>query len=93
MNILGLLAMVCSLGSLICFIIVLIKLFQNEGVVQGIIGLICGIWTFIWGWMNAGKLNFRNIMLIWTALIILSIILNIMSGGFSYSMGTPMTTP
>lgn len=93
MNILGLLAMVCSLGSLICFIIVLIKLFQNGGVVQGIIGLICGIWTFIWGWMNAGKLNFRNIMLIWTALIILSIILNIMSGGFSYSMGTPTTTP
>ena len=92
MNILGLLAMVCSLGSLICFVIVLIKLFQNGGVVQGIIGLICGIWTFIWGWMNAGKLNFRNIMLIWTALIILSIILNVMSGGFSYSMGTPTTT-
>ena len=89
MNVLGLLAMLCSLGSLICFIIVLIKLFQNGGVVQGIIGLICGIWTFIWGWMNAGKLNFRNIMLIWTALILLSIILNIASGGFSYSFGTP----
>ncbi len=89
MNVLGLLAMLCSLGSLICFIIVLIKLFQNGGVVQGIIGLICGIWTFIWGWMNAGKLNIRNIMLIWTALILLSIILNVASGGFSYSFGTP----
>ncbi|HEX8136777.1 MAG TPA: hypothetical protein VF544_04225 [Pyrinomonadaceae bacterium] len=92
MNVLGLLAMLCSLGSLICFIIVLIKLFQNGGVVQGIIGLICGIWTFIWGWMNAGKLNIRNIMLIWTALILLSIILNVASGGFSYSFGTPPTT-
>jgi hypothetical protein len=43
--------------------------------------------------MNAGKLNIRNIMLIWTALILLSIILNVASGGFSYSVGTPTTTP
>ncbi|MBA3805788.1 MAG: hypothetical protein H0X14_08780, partial [Acidobacteria bacterium] len=78
-----------SLGSLICLIIVVIKMFQNAGAVQGIIGLICGIWAFIWGWMNAGKLNIRNIMMIWTALIILAMILNIASGGFSYSMGTP----
>lgn len=89
MNILGLLAMLCSLGSLICLIIVVIKMFQDAGAVQGIIGLICGIWAFIWGWMNAGRLNIRNIMLIWTALIILSIILNIASGGFSYSVGVP----
>ena len=90
MNILGLLGMVCGLGSLICFIIVLIKQFQNAGAVHGIIGIItCSIWTFIWGWMNSGKLNIRNIMLIWTALWILSIILNVSSGGFSYSFGTP----
>jgi hypothetical protein len=35
--------------------------------------------------MNAGKVGLKNIMLIWTALIILSIILNIVSGGFNYS--------
>ncbi len=93
MNVLGLLGMICGLGSLICFIIVLIKQFQNAGAVHGIIGIItCGIWTFIWGWMNAGKLNIRNIMLIWTALLLLSIILNVASGGFSYSFGTPPTT-
>ncbi len=87
---LGILGMVCGLGSLICFIIVLIKQFQNAGVVHGIIGIVtCGIWTFIWGWMNAGKLNIKNIMMIWTALIILSTVLNIASGGFSYSFGTP----
>ena len=50
-----------------------------------IIGLICAIWAFIWGWMNAGKAGVRNIMLIWTVLIILSIALNIAAGGFSYS--------
>ena len=83
---------IASLGCLICLIIVLIKQFQNAGVVHGIIGIItCGIWAFIWGWMNSGKLNLRNIMLIWTLLIIVSMILNIMGGGFHYSFGTPTT--
>ena len=39
---LGLLGLVIWLGSLICFIIVLIKLFQENGVLHGILGLICG---------------------------------------------------
>ena len=85
---LSILALVASLGSLICFIIVLVKLFQNEGALQGILGLICGIWTFIWGWMNAGKLGIKNLMLIWTLLILLSIVLNVAGGGFNYSFGT-----
>jgi len=83
---------IASLGCLICLIIVLIKQFQNAGVVHGIIGIVtCGIWAFIWGWMNSGKLNLRNIMLIWTLLIIVSVILNVMGGGFHYSFGTPTT--
>ena len=90
---LGILAMAAGLVSFVCFIIVLIKQFQNAGVVHGIIGIVtCGIWTFIWGWMNAGKLNIKNIMMIWTVLLVISIILNVMSGGFSYSLGTPPTT-
>jgi hypothetical protein len=90
---LGILAMVCSLVWLILLIIVLIKQFQNAGVVHGIIGIVtCGIWTFIWGWMNSGKLNLRNIMLIWTLVIIVCIILNVMGGGFHYSFGNVPTT-
>ena len=91
---LGILGMIAGLGSFICFIIVLIKQFQNAGVVHGIIGIVtCGIWTFIWGWLNAGKLNLRNIMLIWTVLWILAIALNLAGGGFSYRFGTPTATP
>jgi hypothetical protein len=88
MRILG---MLLSLGSIICWIIVLIKMFQTEGALKGILGLICGLYALIWGWMNATKLGIKNIMLIWTLLIILCIIVNVMTGGFSYSMGTPMT--
>ena len=73
----GLLAMVAYLGSLVCFIIVLIKLFQTEGPLYGILGLICGLYTLIWGWMNADKQNIKNIMLIWTGLLVLSIVLNV----------------
>jgi len=80
--------MVCALGSLICFIIVLIKMFQNAGVLQGILGLICSIWCFIWGWMNAGKLGIKNIMLIWTVLWVLCVVLGIASGSFTYNFGT-----
>ena len=89
---LGILGLILWLGCLICFIIVLIKLFQENGVLHGILGLICGLYTFIWGWMNANRLNIKNIMIIWTLLIIVSIIVNVMSGGFHYSFGTP-TTP
>ncbi len=88
---LSILALVCSVASLVCFIIVLIKQFQEGGALHGIIGIItCGIWTFIWGWMNAGRLNVKNIMMIWTLLIVVGIILNVLGGGFSYKFGSTM---
>ena len=90
---LSILALVCSIASFVCFIIVLIKQFQEGGALHGIIGIItCGIWTFIWGWMNSGRLNIKNIMMIWTLLVVVCIILNVLGGGFHYSFGTP-TTP
>lgn len=89
---LGILGVILWLGCIICFIMVLIKLFQENGVLHGILGLICGLYTFIWGWMNATRLGIKNIMIIWTLLIIISVIVNVATGGFSYSFGTP-TTP
>jgi hypothetical protein len=90
---LGLLGLLLWVGCLICFVIVLIKMFQTAGVLHGILGLICGLYAFIWGWMNANQLNIRNIMMIWTLLIIVSIIVNALAGNFSYSYGMPGTTP
>lgn len=85
-------ALLLWLGCIICFIMVLIKLFQDKGALHGILGLICSLYTFIWGWMNASRLNIKNIMIIWTLLLLLSIVVNVATGGFSYSFGTP-TTP
>jgi hypothetical protein len=64
----------------VCLVLVLLKLFPAEGALKGILGIICGLYTFIWGWMNAAKQNIKNIMLIWTVLLILSIALNVMAG-------------
>jgi hypothetical protein len=84
-------ALLC-LGWVICWIIVLIKQFKDGGVVQGIIGLICSIWAFIWGWMNSSRLGIRNIMIAWTIIIILLIILSATGNlNFSYGIGTPVT--
>jgi hypothetical protein len=70
------LASLIGLGSLVCWIMVLIKQFQLGSVVHGIIGIVtCGLWTLIWGWINAGKYNIRNLMLIWTILIVVGLVL------------------
>lgn len=78
----GILGMLVGLGSLVCFVIVLVKQFQTAGPLHGIIGLItCGLWTFIWGWMRANTLpGLKNIMLIWTVLFVGAIVLQMMGG-------------
>lgn len=86
-GILGILALLCALGMLICWIIVLIRMFKDAGPVQGIIGIICSIWAFIWGWMNSGRLGIRNIMLIWTVLLVLYLILGVAGGGLAAMSG------
>ncbi|HVF89783.1 MAG TPA: hypothetical protein VNH22_06925 [Blastocatellia bacterium] len=79
----GILQALIGLASFACFLLVLVKLFQQKGPLHGILGIICGLYTFIWGWMNADSLGIKNLMLAWTALIILGIVLGWM-GGYSY---------
>ncbi|HLO00067.1 MAG TPA: hypothetical protein VK208_16525 [Pyrinomonadaceae bacterium] len=78
------LLVILELAAFICFILVLIKQFQTAGPIHGIVGIItCGLWTFIWGWMNSGELNIRNIMLIWTVIALICVIIQF---GFGISM-------
>jgi len=67
MAILGtILMVVCGLGSVACWVIVLIKMFKTEEPLHGIIAIFCGIYAFIWGWMKASTHDLKKIMLIWT---------------------------
>ena len=74
------LASLLMIGSLICWILVLIKLFKAKGVLHGILGIICGLYPFIWGWINAKTLDIKNIMIAWTACWVIGIPLNMMAG-------------
>jgi hypothetical protein len=74
---LGLLAMGAGIGSLVCLIIVLTKLFPAEGALKGIFGIICGIYTFIWGWQNVDRYNLKNVMTIWSVCFVVSVIVRV----------------
>jgi hypothetical protein len=72
--------MLASIGSFIAWIagiVVLIKLFQTEGVLKGILGLICMLYTFIWGWQHISKeeLQLKTWMYVWTGCIVVGVIL------------------
>jgi hypothetical protein len=86
----GILALVVLLGCIICQVIVAIKIFQNDGALKGILALICGLFGLIWGWMNAARLGVKNLMMIWTVLLVIYLILGAVGGfHFSYGGGTP----
>lgn len=64
-----------GLASLACWIMVLVKMFKTqESPLMGIIGIFCGLWAFIWGWMNAGKHGLSKIMMIWTLSFVLTLV-------------------
>ncbi|HLN31286.1 MAG TPA: hypothetical protein VK395_26330 [Gemmataceae bacterium] len=71
-----------SIASLVCFILVLIKMFQNG---QTVLGIVCIIFcligilvAFIMGWVNVAKWNIKNVMLVWTGCIVVNIVLSIL---------------
>ena len=81
--IIGLVALAAGIASFVCFIMVLIKLFQEKGVLHGILGIICSLYTFIWGWMNVDRLSIRNVMIVWSAMLVLGIVLNMAAAALS----------
>lgn len=55
-----------ALGFFVCYVMVLIKMFPAEGPLKGILAIICGLYAYIWGWMNSGRFNLKMIMIVWT---------------------------
>jgi uncharacterized membrane protein YfcA len=76
--------MIAGIAGLVSFVVgimVLIKLFQKEGVMKGILGLICMLYTYIWGWQHAKEQNITNLMWVWTVVIIISAVVGAVAGG------------
>ena len=81
---LALFSAVVGLGSLVCWVFVLTKLFPAEGTGKGILGIICALYAFIWGWQNKDQHDLQNVMVIWTILVIVSVVLNVLVSNMNF---------
>lgn len=76
------LQLVASVAGLVCFIMVLIKMFQNDQTTLGIVCIVtavlcCGIGgliAFVMGWVKSSEWDTKQVMLIWTGAIVASLI-------------------
>jgi len=84
----GLLVLV-GIGSLVCWIMVLIKIFKDN-VGLGILGIFCGLFTFIYGWVKAKEYQIQKVMLAWTVLIVVSTILSMVYSAMAANEGINM---
>ena len=62
---------ILQITSIIIFFIVLVKLFKTEGALKGILGFLCGLYTFIWGWLKHKELQMTKLMAVWSIILII----------------------
>ena len=69
------------IGLLVCFILVVIKMFQNGagtlGIITLVLSLCCGLGTvvaLVVGWSNADRWGIRTLMIVYTVFIVLFLI-------------------
>ena len=74
--ILGLLAMVATIASIVFWIMTLIVIFKKDEIVLGIIGIICSPVAFVVGWVKATEWNHKQIMIYWTIAVVVGIVLH-----------------
>jgi hypothetical protein len=78
--VISLISLVIAIGSVVCWIMVLIRMFKVKGILHGILGLICALYAFIWGWMVADEQGLKKIMIAWSIFVVLSMLFGFMSG-------------
>ena len=78
-TVIGILQLIVGLVSLVCWILVLIKQFKNEGALHGILGIVCGLYALVKGWMNKDEWDVATVVYVWTGAIVVNIILNIVA--------------
>jgi hypothetical protein len=73
------LSFLVGIGSFVCWIMVVIKAFQNEeSPLLGILCIVlCGLGAFVIGWIKNTEWRITQLMMIWTGLFVGSIVLQI----------------
>jgi len=80
------LSWILSLGSLICFILILIKMFTTDDAflaIVCIVTLFCGgigyLIAFVMGWIKSSSYDAEGVMLVWTGCFVGGVLLNILA--------------
>jgi hypothetical protein len=70
--------LVVALANLVCLVFVLVKMYNEKGILHALFGFFCcTLYPFIWGWLNAKRMNMYDIMIFWTAINLFGFILQI----------------
>jgi hypothetical protein len=92
-TVLNVLSGLFGIVALICWIVVLIRMFQRGRTAPAIASLVlilCGIGplvAFVYGWLHVDDLGVRNIMLIWTICLLASFFLWLGGGVLGRQIG------
>jgi|GEM_PF-1330791 len=89
-------AFLVGLASLVCFVLVLIQMFQRGqtglGIACIVLLFVCGIGgliAFIYGWVKAREWNIQNIMIAWTVCVLIQLVLIPMGGFTTFQVQLP----
>lgn len=69
----GLLGLI-GLASIVCWVMVLIKIFKDN-VGLGVLGIFCQLFVFVYGWVKAKEYQVQKVMMAWTIITVAGIIL------------------
>jgi hypothetical protein len=76
----GVLMMAVGIVQLVCWIMVLIKIFKDN-IALGIVGILCGLFAFIYGWVKVNEYGIKKMMLVWSLALVGYLVLGV-AGGF-----------
>ena len=75
----NLLIIITSIVSIVCWIMVLIRIFR-ENIGLGILGIICGLFAFIYGWVKVREYDIKGVMTWWTVAIVVGMLVQMIFG-------------
>jgi hypothetical protein len=65
-----LLTLITLLAAWIPGIIVLVHMARRRTYPLVLLGLVCMVYTYIWGWIRASEENLEIVMIVWTVLLL-----------------------
>jgi hypothetical protein len=70
---------VTGLVCVVCWIVTLVKIFKSS-VGLGILGLVCGLFAFVYGWVKVKEHNNKVVMILWSVAMVIQLVLPLLGG-------------